>query len=367
MAVADYSNTPASNTSVSGINIAEGCAPSGINNALRQIMADIKDFYDAVPSLSGAETASGAWTISGAWTYTANITLNDNVAVRLGTGADTTFLHNGTNTVITDASAGLIAKTASFKVQNAAGTEDMIEAVQDSFVKLRFNNTARLTTTSTGVTITGDVVGDTISGAMVSTSIATDTGSTTKVPRVAAVEAYVNTKVRVLLATKTASASATLDFTELSNGTYRRYEFEIEDIKPATDNVSLHARTSTDGGSTYDAGASDYNYAVTGFGGGTATQAGSSAATEMQVNGGLTVGNAAAEYGVSGMLTLYGAASASVYTRLQGHVSYYNTAGNLITVQFAGSRLSAADVDAVRFFFSSGNIASGTIRMYGIV
>jgi hypothetical protein len=40
--VSDYSTTPALNTAINGIDIAEGCAPDGYNNALRQIMADIK-------------------------------------------------------------------------------------------------------------------------------------------------------------------------------------------------------------------------------------------------------------------------------------------------------------------------------------
>lgn len=42
MAVKDYSINPDENTTISGINIAEGCPPSGINNAIRQLMADVK-------------------------------------------------------------------------------------------------------------------------------------------------------------------------------------------------------------------------------------------------------------------------------------------------------------------------------------
>ena len=41
MAVTDYSTTPASNTTISGINIAEGWSPANVNNAFRQLMADI--------------------------------------------------------------------------------------------------------------------------------------------------------------------------------------------------------------------------------------------------------------------------------------------------------------------------------------
>ena len=41
MSVSDYSTTPGDNVQISGINLAEGCAPSGINDALRQMMADL--------------------------------------------------------------------------------------------------------------------------------------------------------------------------------------------------------------------------------------------------------------------------------------------------------------------------------------
>lgn len=46
MAVKDYSTNPDENTTISDINIAEGCPPSGINNAIRQVMADVKEEYD---------------------------------------------------------------------------------------------------------------------------------------------------------------------------------------------------------------------------------------------------------------------------------------------------------------------------------
>ena len=42
MAVSSYNTNPDQNTTISGINIAEGCPPSGINNAIRQLMADIR-------------------------------------------------------------------------------------------------------------------------------------------------------------------------------------------------------------------------------------------------------------------------------------------------------------------------------------
>jgi len=45
----------------------------------------------------------------------------------------------------------------------------------------------------------------------------------------------------------------------------------------------------------------------------------------------------------------------------------YITAGSTISnVSMGGSRLAAANVDAVKFYFSSGNIESGIFKLYGI-
>jgi hypothetical protein len=42
--ISDYSSTASQNTDIGNININEGCAPSNINNAIRELMAQIKDF-----------------------------------------------------------------------------------------------------------------------------------------------------------------------------------------------------------------------------------------------------------------------------------------------------------------------------------
>jgi len=41
--VRDYSATNSSNTEIQSIDISEGCSPAGINNAIREVMADLKD------------------------------------------------------------------------------------------------------------------------------------------------------------------------------------------------------------------------------------------------------------------------------------------------------------------------------------
>lgn len=70
MAVSDYSTTPASNTAISGINIAEGCSPANINNAIRQLMADVKAYYNAAPPNAALTSIAGLTTAADKSIYT---------------------------------------------------------------------------------------------------------------------------------------------------------------------------------------------------------------------------------------------------------------------------------------------------------
>lgn len=60
MSYTTWSTTPSLNITIDGVNIAEGCAPAGINNAIRSVMAGVASLRDAVPSVSGLVPASGA-------------------------------------------------------------------------------------------------------------------------------------------------------------------------------------------------------------------------------------------------------------------------------------------------------------------
>ena len=48
--ISEFSATAADNTDIDSIDIAEGCAPSGINNAIRELMAQLKDFQTGAAS-----------------------------------------------------------------------------------------------------------------------------------------------------------------------------------------------------------------------------------------------------------------------------------------------------------------------------
>lgn len=86
MPISAYSTTPASNTSISGINIGEGCPPSNINDAIRQMMADIA----AGATLQQAPVSTGS-----ANAYAVTLTP---APAAYSAGMIVTFIANFTNT-----------------------------------------------------------------------------------------------------------------------------------------------------------------------------------------------------------------------------------------------------------------------------
>lgn len=111
--ISEFSATPGNNTDIDGINIAEGCAPSGINDAIRELMAQLKDFQagtagDSFNGPVGSTTAAaGAFTTLTASTSAtlSSLTVNngyteETVSANTGT-AYTINLDNGTVQILT--------------------------------------------------------------------------------------------------------------------------------------------------------------------------------------------------------------------------------------------------------------------------
>ena len=94
-------------------------------------------------------------------TMVGNTTHNDNVKSIYGTspGNDLQIYHDSLNSYIQDAGTGdLRIDTNAFRLRSANGGESMITAFEDSAVNLMHNNITRLSTTSTGISVTGNVV-----------------------------------------------------------------------------------------------------------------------------------------------------------------------------------------------------------------
>lgn len=64
MSVSDWSATADENTSIDGINIAEHCPAKNMNDALRAVMASVKEADASVVHIAGDETITGAKTFT---------------------------------------------------------------------------------------------------------------------------------------------------------------------------------------------------------------------------------------------------------------------------------------------------------------
>jgi hypothetical protein len=62
--ISEFSSTPANNTDIDSINIAEGCAPSGINDAIRELMAQLKDWQSGTSNDPYVVGSSGSLTLN---------------------------------------------------------------------------------------------------------------------------------------------------------------------------------------------------------------------------------------------------------------------------------------------------------------
>lgn len=169
----------------------------------------------------------------------------------------------------------------------------------------------------------------------------------------------------VLLETQPASASATLDFTTFISSTYDEYLIEISHLMPATTNTNMYLRMGTGAGPTWDSGT---NYAYSGFRwahNGSAVAGASSGLTYIGLDAAGGV-KSDAVLPFSGSFRLFAPQNTTAYKRINGQSGYVDNAGSVIGATVSGLYLSATAVTGVRFLFSSGNITSGIIRVYGI-
>jgi hypothetical protein len=72
--ISEFSSTAANNTDIGNINIAEGCAPSGINNAIRELMAQLKDQQTGADGDSF--TVGGGFTCTGAAVFSSTVAIS---------------------------------------------------------------------------------------------------------------------------------------------------------------------------------------------------------------------------------------------------------------------------------------------------
>ena len=90
-----------------------------------------------------------------------NLNFNDNQKLQFGDSQDLQIYHNGSNSVIKDAGTGkLLIGSDVLAIRNVALNEDMLTATQNGAVKLFYDNSKKLETTSTGIDVTGTITFD---------------------------------------------------------------------------------------------------------------------------------------------------------------------------------------------------------------
>jgi len=81
---------------------------------------------------------------------------DNDTSLSIGANNDLRLYHDGSNSYIKDRGTGVLAIAGSqIDFYNAACTETMIQAYQNGAVKLRYDNSIKLETTSSGITVTG--------------------------------------------------------------------------------------------------------------------------------------------------------------------------------------------------------------------
>ena len=117
-------------------------------------------YYDnslKVATINGGISVTGGVNTTGASSFSGDIFFGDNKKTIFGAGSDLQIYHDGSNSFIKDSGTGsLVIQSSTFAVNNAAGNEQMLKAVDDGAVELNYNGTKRLETLSDGVKITGN-------------------------------------------------------------------------------------------------------------------------------------------------------------------------------------------------------------------
>lgn len=162
-----------------------------------------------------------------------------------------------------------------------------------------------------------------------------------------------------VLSSQTASSDTEVDFNGFFTSDYDYYMIICSNVAFST-GTRLVARTSTNG-STYDSGASDYNYALARNSG---TLAGTAnAASEIRLSGSASTGSG---QNVCATIYLYNPLDTASVTSMN-YISSTNYSAGVEFVTGSAIRASADDVVAVRLFpEGGGNFPTGKFLLIGV-
>jgi hypothetical protein len=188
---------------------------------------------------------------------------------------------------------------------------------------------------------------------------------------VSAVTSFANASggTLILLSTQTASSSATISFTTGLNSTYDMYELHFINIRPATNDVGFQFQGSTDGGSNYGVAItstafkayhteSDASAVLT-------YTAGSDLAQSTSYQEIAQCGNDA-DQNIASTLTLYNPSSTTYVKHFIINTNYCDHGDETDNGFYAGYFNTTSAINALQFRMTSGNIADGIFKLYGV-
>ena len=176
-----------------------------------------------------------------------------------------------------------------------------------------------------------------------------------------------------LLQTQTASSSASISFTSNIDSTYPIYLFKFINIHPATDGAEFTINFSTDSGSNYNVAKTTTFFVA--YNAESESSSGLTYIDSLDIAQGTGVANIFYNVGnendesASGTLHLFNPSSTTFVKHFMSTFNVYNNSGsngNSVQVDVAGYGNTTSAIDGVQFAMSSGNIDSGTIKLYGI-
>ena len=173
----------------------------------------------------------------------------------------------------------------------------------------------------------------------------------------------------ILISTQTASSSANISFTGI-NGTYDVYEIKFINVRPATDTATFQFNLSTDNGSNYNVTKTTTQFQSVHYESDVATalqyrddyDLAQSTAYQIIAD---NIGNGADE-SVSGFLDLYNPSSTTYVKHFISRSNKYQSDNASYDTYNAGYGNTTSAINAINFQFSSGNIADGIFKLYGV-
>lgn len=206
----------------------------------------------------------------------------------------------------------------------------------------------------------------TVAGAQAGTSASNHASGADVIGSIMTASAFGQVGGLVLLDSRTASSSAELDFTSKITSAFDEYQIEIVQLVPSNSGVSILLQFSVNNGSSYDTG-SNYAWVGSRQSNGGSAPAGSNATTSFGLDCSGGVVNTASHGGIITTIKLMMSSPGSVRPRVWWWGGIDDGTANLVILTYAqGQYLSTTAVTAFRILASAGNLATGTVRLYGV-